>query len=108
MEMTDVESGHGNQSMLRFDERSLLIVLGKVLLGMVPLGLTALVFFMTIYPSADIMFSSQRVRESLDEVTKETNKSTVNGYIKIILQHKKQATKSTWVGNITKFFVYIV
>ena len=60
-----------------------------MLLGTVPLYLTELVFFTTIHASDHILFWSQMVIRSLDEVTVVMNSSTVYGYIKIILQQKK-------------------
>ena len=57
-------------------------IVGMVLFGAIPLGLAATVFFMTIYPTAHVIFWSQEVSRLPDEITEETNRSMASGCIK--------------------------
>ena len=63
---------------------------GIVLFGIALLELTVSVLFMTIHPSAYVVFWSQKVRKSLDDVTDMMNKLTASGNVKIILYHGKK------------------
>ena len=82
---------------------------GIVILGTIPLGLTASVFFKTIHFSAYIVFWSLNVRRLLHEVSEGMNRSMVIDKINIVLHNKKKNTiKSTRVKKkVTTIFVYI-
>ena len=73
---------------------------GNVLLGTILFWLTASVFYTAIHSSVHVVFRSQKVRRSLDEVTEGIKRSTADVYFKIILQYEQQSTQ---VWNVTTF-----